>query len=904
MKYIAKEDNIDNLPLSKRASNCLHRTHVHTIGDLLSFPLDRLADIRNVGKTTIEEIVSTVNALSEDSGEWKIVDSNQTAHLQENLDDQTEEPQPAPKTVRDSSIETLGLSMRATNALMKYGITRTSQLIGLREEEVSAIKNIGTQTAAEIMNVVQNVNLTYVGTGNDGSHDDKSNNHVADCETPKIIQGLTEAFGQTDAFWMREYLMFRDLYPEAVGETLVYLFYEQANVRKAVKEGILKIIENHNEEISKKSFYNYMPASTHNTTIIDEIMLELESERMIQSSESAFYRQYPSVFDLLDQLKDERGKEIVFDRLNGKTLQGIGDKYGLTRERIRQLISKNLRSISKKRKREDKYKYIYQNYDISCEDMMIAYDEPVSTYLYLDETYRRDIGKLKPLEEILADETVSVSMRKKAEKAIYKAYITINGVRVKKSRAELVWFYVKNCCKEQTKFDDFVSFYHGQLEELGLGDRHDLFIESRTYENRLSASTQVLWNQGRSFRYYNISDYDFQELLDALHLDQYQDIEISTFKLFRDHSELMREYDIRDEYELHNLLKKVYPSEHSKINFSRMPMLEIGHADRNKQVLTLLMNNAPITPEDLAEKYEEMYGAKAPTVMSNYFGCVSVYYHNGLFTLPDAVMSDEELERMRFVLADDCYVWSELQRLYLREYPTGDLAYINPHNLKRLGFRVYSGYVMKNHLPNAAEYFSSLLVRDDVVDIRTLGTHLNSFPAFTTELYRLRSEREIIEFAPYRYVNIRRLNQVGISVSDIENYCHAVNKFVEKGEFFTVQSLRKKGFVHALDELGFEDWFYASLLIEDREHFVYRRLGGVRLLRKGATAITLGDMLVDVLLNEEKIEIHDLCDLLMNTYAINIPSWKIIDCIRESGLYYDSIMETVYIDYDTYFEEI
>ena len=34
----------------------------------------------------------------------------------------------------------------------------------------------------------------------------------------------------------------------------------------------------------------------------------------------------------------------------------------------------------------------------------------------------------------------------------------------------------------------------------------------------------------------------------------------------------------------------------------------------------------------------------------------------------------------------------------------------------------------------------------------------------------------------------------------------------------------------------------------------------------------MGDMLVDVLLNEERIEIHDLCDLLMNTYAINIPA--------------------------------
>lgn len=34
-------------------------------------------------------------------------------------------------------------------------------------------------------------------------------------------------------------------------------------------------------------------------------------------------------------------------------------------------------------------------------------------------------------------------------------------------------------------------------------------------------------------------------------------MEITSLKLFRDYPDLMREYDIRDEYELHNLLKKL-----------------------------------------------------------------------------------------------------------------------------------------------------------------------------------------------------------------------------------------------------------------------------------------------------------------------------------------------------------
>jgi RNA polymerase sigma-32 factor len=50
---------------------------------------------------------------------------------------------------------------------------------------------------------------------------------------------------------------------------------------------------------------------------------------------------------LLDLL-DDREKEIIYDRMvNGKTLQQIGDKFGLTRERIRQIEANALQKMSR-----------------------------------------------------------------------------------------------------------------------------------------------------------------------------------------------------------------------------------------------------------------------------------------------------------------------------------------------------------------------------------------------------------------------------------------------------------------------------------------------------------------------------------------------------------------------------
>lgn len=97
----------------------------------------------------------------------------------------------------------------------------------------------------------------------------------------------------------------------------------------------------------------------------------------------------------------------------------------------------------------------------------------------------------------------------------------------------------------------------------------------------------------------------------------------------------------------------------------------------------------------------------------------------------------------------------------------------------------------------------------------------------------LKQQYEIIEFQPKTFLNIKRLNNVGITKQDIINYVQDVYDFVDYGEFFTFKSLKLKEYDHELHMLGFDDCFYASLISENKELFSTVKIGGIPVMTKG-----------------------------------------------------------------------
>ena len=455
-----------------------------------------------------------------------------------------------------------------------------------------------------------------------------------------------------------------------------------------------------------------------------------------------------------------------------------------------------------------------------------------------------------------------------------------------------------------TKYDDFSEMYHIWLDDLGLAENEKLRLDARTYENHLGESNYTLWHHGRSFRYYDIESTDFAELLEAIDFSVYNNMEISALKLHRDYADLMKEYDIRDEYEMHNLLKKIYPKEETNIKFGRMPNIEIGQADREQQVMDLLIQYSPITAEELSAKYEEAYGIKSATMLGGYMSSFDKYYFEGVYTITFDELPNNEYVKLKDILTEDCYSIEYIKHIYSREFPNSDIANINPFILKTLGFRVYSGYVISNSYSSATDFYNHLLTDNDIVDARDFNSFMRSNVSYTSVLYDLKAKREIVEFAPYQYINIRRLNEIGIKKEDLNEYCEVVTNTVYRNSFFTIKSLKKSGFSHTLDDLGFDDWFYASLLCEDRANFSYLRISNTKLFCRGNKQASIEDLLLSILIEQNKIDIFDLNELLEETYGIVFDRYKLLQHIEKAALYYDTIMETVYIDYDTYFEEI
>ena len=907
MKWISRDDSIQVLNLSVRSSNALCRAGILTVGALLDYPMEEFLHIRNMGTKSVLEITEVIDNLNKGQGDFALAyldaaDSKEPLHPPiAERDELTVYINENGAIIQDVPIEKLGFNNRAFNRFNNAGLTCASMLLGTTKEDLLNMSGMGEGTVDHAYEIISNIKVEYIVSA---ESDENQTNFFQ-----SLLQQLLSCYGESKGFWSKIILCTKEDHPEAYGESFIYYLYAAETVRSKVKNVILTIIEEHNDQIAITKLESVLPDHLFNTTIVKELLIELENSDLITFDDEFVSRRYPTVIDYANSIEDEKLKNIFWGRMEGKTFDEIGKPLSLTRERVRQQIEKVLSRRPKLA--EDKYAYLFENYNFSLEDFLLAFNEPVSTYHYLCEVClsehklfkMKGISK-KSIDKILEDDNISPKMRKQAERAIYKNYILLDGRRVKIERAELVKCFLREFCTELIKYDDFVELFNLWIEDIGLSGKKNLYLDCRAHENHLVESNYILWHHGRRLRYYDIETRDFSLLLEAIDFSLYNNMEISALKIFRDYPEIMKEYDLRDEYELHYLLRKVLPKNKYDIKFGRMPNIEIGTINRENQVVELLRQYAPISVEEFSAKYEEAYGIKATTVAANYLAVIDKYLSDGVYAIDFEDLPENEFLKLKSVLTEDYYTIDYIKHVYGREFPKSDISNINTYALKSLGFKVYTGYVISNRYNSASEYFNYLLTKDDIIDLRKTDSSMSSYGSFTSELYGLKSKYDIVEFSPYQYISIHRLNENGVTAENLTDYCNAVRARVEKNEFFTIHSLRRKGFVHPLEDLGFDDWFYASVIAEDKQNFSYIRLSNTKLFCRTNKQLRFESFLFALLLERSKIDIYDLMELLEQEYGLKPDRHKLFEHIEKAGLYYDKIMETVYIDYNTYFEEI
>jgi hypothetical protein len=288
-------DNIEILNLSSRSAKALKNSGITTVEKLLDLSYQSLFTIKNVGKKSVEELLACQKKLM-DYGLQK-----KGGHEQNDV------------VSLHNSIADLNMSVRSTKALNNYGIDTIEKFFELQDQELYTIKNIGKKSIEEILT--------------------RRNN-------------LRKTAAYKDAFKL----------------------HNQQEQLKRLRESFSRIPETR----LNKSFHDYLSCFNGLDALITEFNIIPESIDTINNLPSIFElicqdeeksRDLLRFFDILTfdikkalndivekialKPKYKRVLGVLQKRVDGKTLQEISGKMGLTRERIRQIENKGTKLLIK-----------------------------------------------------------------------------------------------------------------------------------------------------------------------------------------------------------------------------------------------------------------------------------------------------------------------------------------------------------------------------------------------------------------------------------------------------------------------------------------------------------------------------------------------------------------------------
>ncbi len=850
---------IEALDLSKRSTNALKQAQIHTVGELLACDEETLRKIRNLGQKSVEEILETMAALSSQG-------LNKTLRERIAASDCFDEIK-AYVECNELAVQDMAIVNRAKNQLTAASITCMSALIGMTRKELEAIPNMGAQSVESVWKAID----AYI------------EEHKASLEA-------------------------------ILDNKAVSLSLPAARVREA----LLRLYQG-------REFYGFSIVEFRTLLagvgLIEEETLKAVIGQLIADGELEYvdyrcYRVYASFEEVLARCPrvSDRDRVYLMRRLQGDTLEAVGKDDGeKSRERVRQVVRNTVKKVRDWYRAEtgnavfdeEFYRPLYETYRLDKQDAETWMGISARVFRVLEAMNVRR-GK-KPLDEAVEDrERLGLGLRLKIKSYLHRNKVFLDGEWIDRKRGELERVVMRRFFTEVTPYEEYFDRFNACLRTLGLPPDEKLDYAPKAYvsrRNRLAEARFLLWSYGEKLRYYDIDGRDYRELFEGLGLEALENIELSTAKLFREHPELMEAYDLRDHYELHNLLRKTVPAgSFHDFRCAHSPYILFGTFDRSAALRELLTECAPITTNELLAVMQEEYGYD-PGVGSCYLEALSEYYHQGVYRVDRKEMPAEQFEQMRTLLREDFYWIDEIRRLYTATFPQGDPETVNSFNLKRMGFQVLSRYVLQR-FDTLDAFFEDLLTREELYDIRVYRQRFQGLQTYYQKVLELKRRYAIVEYDPHRMITASRLSRHGLTEEAMRAFVDEVAAFVPDNTYFTLPSLRADGFTFDIDAYGFSDWFYASLLAAD-PRFCYGKMDGLMLLWKGQRTVSRQDFVASIVRLHGAVDVYDLLSELTTYYGCSFEGrgdmvWFAI----EGGVYYDRVIDRLYGSETLYRQEL
>lgn len=516
---------------------------------------------------------------------------------------------------------------------------------------------------------------------------------------------------------------------------------------------------------------------------------------------------------------------------------------------------------------EEKFRYLLETYYIPdqwLKDIFGLSDESIA---YFNENFNR--GFISP-QKMIRDFLLSVHLKRLFTTYIEDKVCDIDGERIISTKLDIIQELLKGYGDAETNMVGLYVDYENVTESAPNND--ELAFETlNDFEEFVEKLPFVLWTSDHYFRYCDLTLLDIHFIISNIDFEKYNNSEISVELLYKDNRALLEKFGIFNDSELFYLL--------------------VLNKDTIKVINVDFKRDSLDRAEDESEPiYQSISKPKSPDIVK---------------TPGKDVLIDEEIAKIKPLIEEPIYSLNQFKTI-IQSVVGGKLGHkVTFSNIRLLGCERIGSLVHRSEFKSIDEAVEKYLEQFDILNFARQDEELLRHDKVQYVLKDLQYRFKLIEFAPKSYIALRKFTEAGLSKKDIFDYIDSVEAFTE-GRNFTTVWLKNNGFKSPLDLLGFDTYFYDSIL-KYSNRFSYNPIDKTILFCKGVESATLAKSIEEIVNPLNAVEIYDLIEILRLDFGVNVTEKQLILAVKKkknTELYYNDIKEKVYKDYDTYYDEI
>ena len=670
------------------------------------------------------------------------------------------------------------------------------------------------------------------------------------------------------------------------------------------KENLERYIKENNEKrnyITKKQIFDYFKnAKDYKTEFFEECFNELVNEKIIFIEDGYIIYKFQRCLDIIEEIDSKRDLEIIKKFCDGNNLTQLAIEYGYTRgEAIIHILRKYFNSDCQGFE-DIEYAEIFQQYDWN-EDIFCRYfKERKATYIYLNFKYKK--GKR---ELYLLYEEKNISEFQKGILDEYYGIAEVYGERIVLKKVNLLKAILKNEVSKPKEIRWVVEKYNEYAIKFNINP----ILQIDSFIRKIESYDFVLMSESDKIKYY---DFSYISVWTKLKIKGILDVEPGEYDiefLLNKEEKFWNEINIYTPRELHGLLRKIDIESLGIVNIVKYPYIHVKIDDKKEFFESILSRISPIKINEAGTFFTEYYGHKPETVKAYISMTFFEYIKDDIIDMRVEYIDDEMQEILKEQITEDIYSIEDCENIFRNIYDDEVGAYLNRYNINLLGYIHRGAYIIKNSFINVDNYFKEFIRNKKIINIEEIPYYSLTF--MYSCLKRFETSYDIIKTENDKYINFEVLKEAGITKQDIIEYGNdVINEFGEN-EFFTMKNVRDRIPPKSLDDEGFSEKFYESIIFNakdiriiklDNNNIYYVKNKNDKLRNADDFVNYIIENLLkerDVLTYNELIEyLEKKYDIVINDYA------KIKKIIIDSEYYYNEIFRKIYKNKSIYLKEI